>query len=58
MYAEQQINTFRIVKELGLAVEMRLDYRMLGCDVIPANEIERTLRCIMVSIGKFIDLNF
>ncbi|GAB2255306.1 hypothetical protein Droror1_Dr00009084 [Drosera rotundifolia] len=27
MYAEQQINAFRLVKELGLAVEIKMDYR-------------------------------
>lgn len=46
MYAEQQINAFRMMKELGLAVEMRLDCRMVGCDV-PSNETERTLSCIL-----------
>ncbi|GAB2279526.1 hypothetical protein Dimus_014166 [Dionaea muscipula] len=27
MYAEQQMNAFRLVRELGLAVEIRMDYR-------------------------------
>ncbi|KAF8408580.1 hypothetical protein HHK36_004643 [Tetracentron sinense] len=46
IYAEQQLNAFEMVKELGLAVEMRLDYRS-GGDLVTAEEVERGVRCVM-----------
>ncbi|XP_057464851.1 UDP-glycosyltransferase 71K1-like [Actinidia eriantha] len=54
IYAEQQINAFEIVRELGLGVELRLDYsanpfgnaRDSG-DLVTAAEIERAVRCVM-----------
>ncbi|KAF8408583.1 hypothetical protein HHK36_004646 [Tetracentron sinense] len=46
IYAEQQLNAFEMVKELGLAVEMRLDYRS-GADLVTAEEVERGVRCVM-----------
>ncbi|XP_024926694.1 UDP-glycosyltransferase 71K1-like [Ziziphus jujuba] len=45
IYAEQQMNAFRMVKEFGLAVEMKLDYR-LG-DLVMADEIEIAVRRLM-----------
>lgn len=47
MYAEQQLNAFMMVKELKLAVEMKLDYRVLVDELVSANEIERAIRCVM-----------
>uniref|UniRef100_A0A2N9GHA1 Uncharacterized protein n=1 Tax=Fagus sylvatica TaxID=28930 RepID=A0A2N9GHA1_FAGSY len=49
IYAEQQLNAFRMVRELGLAVEMRLDYRK-GADLVLADEIERAVRGVMDGI--------
>ncbi|KAJ7964161.1 Glycosyltransferase [Quillaja saponaria] len=46
MYAEQQLNAFMMVKELGLAVELRLDYRM-GVDLVMAEEIEKAVKQLM-----------
>lgn len=46
IYAEQQMNAFQMVAELGLAVEIRLDYRE-GSALVPAEELERGLRCLM-----------
>ena len=46
IYAEQQLNAFRMVRELGLAVEMRLDYRN-GGDLVLADDIERAVRGVM-----------
>ncbi|XP_028796771.1 UDP-glycosyltransferase 71K2-like [Neltuma alba] len=40
IYAEQQLNAFRMVREFGLAVELILDYRSDG-DLVLADEIER-----------------
>ncbi|KAL0845054.1 hypothetical protein Bca101_018300 [Brassica carinata] len=47
MYAEQQLNAFMMVKELKLAVEMKLDYRVLVDELVSANEIETAIRCMM-----------
>ncbi|KAL3753176.1 hypothetical protein ACJRO7_000559 [Eucalyptus globulus] len=50
-YAEQQFNAFQLVLELGLAVEIKMDYRrdlVKGSDgVVKANEIERGIRKLM-----------
>ena len=46
LYAEQHLNAFEMVKELGLGVEIRSDFRD-GRDVVPAEEIERALRSLM-----------
>ncbi|KDO77236.1 hypothetical protein CISIN_1g039408mg [Citrus sinensis] len=48
LYAEQQMNAFELVKELRLAVEIRLDYRDgRGSDLVSAEEIEWGLRRLM-----------
>ncbi|XP_054798476.1 UDP-glycosyltransferase 71K2-like [Prosopis cineraria] len=46
IYAEQQLNAFRMVREFGLAVELRLDYRTDG-DLVLADEIERGIAQLM-----------
>ncbi|XVE59396.1 hypothetical protein DITRI_Ditri05aG0043300 [Diplodiscus trichospermus] len=46
MYAEQQLNAFKMVKELGLAVEMKLDYRRTSA-IVMADEIEKAVRLVM-----------
>ncbi|KAG6631265.1 hypothetical protein CIPAW_13G079100 [Carya illinoinensis] len=48
LYAEQQFNAFWMVRELGLAVEMKLDYR-IGADLVMSDEIERGIRRVMDS---------
>lgn len=52
MYAEQQLNAFTLVKELGLAVEIRMDYRKdlrarQGNFVVKAEEIEDGVKRLM-----------
>ncbi|KAI9195718.1 hypothetical protein LWI28_017424 [Acer negundo] len=47
LYAEQQLNAFRMVKELGLAVELRLDSKSDNGDLVTAAEISRAVRCVM-----------
>ncbi|KAG4207176.1 hypothetical protein ERO13_A03G050650v2, partial [Gossypium hirsutum] len=47
LYAEQQLNAFKMVKELGLAVEMRLNYRKDSNKVVMADEIEKTVGMVM-----------
>ncbi|XP_057433176.1 UDP-glycosyltransferase 43-like [Lotus japonicus] len=46
VYAEQQMNAFEMVKELGLSVEIRLDYRA-GGDLVRAEEVEKGVRLLM-----------
>ncbi|KAF8025436.1 hypothetical protein BT93_F2310 [Corymbia citriodora subsp. variegata] len=46
IYAEQQMNAFQMVADLGLAGEIRLDYRE-GSALVSAEELERGLRCLM-----------
>ncbi|XP_057972302.1 anthocyanidin 3-O-glucosyltransferase 2-like [Malania oleifera] len=46
MYAEQQLNAFVIARELGLGVEIKIDYKDNG-DLVNANEIERGIRGVM-----------
>ncbi|GAB4839303.1 hypothetical protein Ancab_028830 [Ancistrocladus abbreviatus] len=47
MYAEQQTNAFELVRELGLAVELRLDYRLGSEDAVVADEIESAIRRLL-----------
>ncbi|KAJ0088206.1 hypothetical protein Patl1_33076 [Pistacia atlantica] len=49
MYAEQQINAFQMVRELGLGVELRLHYRIINGEVVVADEIARAIKCVMES---------
>ncbi|KAK2989643.1 hypothetical protein RJ640_019362 [Escallonia rubra] len=51
VYAEQQMNAFELVRELGLAAEIRLDYRQ-GSDLVLAEEIERGVRGLMEGDGE------
>ncbi|KAI5440931.1 UDP-glycosyltransferase 43 [Lathyrus oleraceus] len=46
VYAEQQMNAFEMVRELGLAVEIRLDYRV-GSDLVRAEEVENGVSKLM-----------
>ncbi|KAJ6895626.1 UDP-glycosyltransferase 71K1-like [Populus alba x Populus x berolinensis] len=48
IYAEQQLNAFTMVKELGLSVELKLDYRV-GGDLVTADEIAKSVICVMQS---------
>ncbi|KAK6919798.1 UDP-glucuronosyl/UDP-glucosyltransferase [Dillenia turbinata] len=54
LYAEQRMNAFVLVKELGLAVEIRLDYSMSDArgnsDLVKAEEIQN-------AIGKLMDVD-
>ncbi|KAJ9558552.1 hypothetical protein OSB04_013166 [Centaurea solstitialis] len=53
MYAEQQLNAFELVVELGLAVEIKLDYKkdvfnpVDDTIIVTAEEIERGIRQVM-----------
>lgn len=56
MYAEQQINAFEMVVELGLAVEIKMDYRNDREDhevgIVAAEDIERGIREMMKIDGS------
>ncbi|KAL4578176.1 hypothetical protein LXL04_014295 [Taraxacum kok-saghyz] len=47
LYGEQQMNAFEMVRELGLGVEIRLDSRDKGGDLVLAGEVERGVRELM-----------
>ncbi|ONI17876.1 hypothetical protein PRUPE_3G184700 [Prunus persica] len=47
VYAEQQLNAFELVRELGLAVAIKMDYRRDTQVVVSAEEIERGIREVM-----------
>ncbi|XP_030442359.2 anthocyanidin 3-O-glucosyltransferase 2-like [Syzygium oleosum] len=55
LYAEQQFNAFELVVELGLAVEIKMDYRrdfrMESDFVVTAEEIEGGIRKLMEDVG-------
>ncbi|PON36936.1 UDP-glucuronosyl/UDP-glucosyltransferase [Parasponia andersonii] len=46
IYAEQHMNAFQMVKELGLSVEIRLDY-WDGTDLVSAEEVETGIKTLM-----------
>ncbi|GAV69237.1 UDPGT domain-containing protein [Cephalotus follicularis] len=46
LHSEQQLNAFQLVKELGLGVEIRLDYRE-GSDLVSAEELQRSIKQLM-----------
>ncbi|MBA0690652.1 hypothetical protein Goari_008314 [Gossypium aridum] len=46
IYAEQQLNAY-MMKEVGLAVELRWDYRGGTSDIVKAEEIEEGVRQVM-----------
>ncbi|CAL1385912.1 unnamed protein product [Linum trigynum] len=49
MYAEQQLNAFQLVVELGLATEIKISNRMTGDDkdIVSATEVEKGIRRLM-----------
>ncbi|KAK6784641.1 hypothetical protein RDI58_018096 [Solanum bulbocastanum] len=50
LYAEQHINVFQLVRDLEVAIELTLNYRMHDsdhCEIMKAEEIEKVIRCIM-----------
>ncbi|XVF71140.1 hypothetical protein PTKIN_Ptkin12aG0012100 [Pterospermum kingtungense] len=52
LYAEQQLNAFELVMDLGLAMEIKMDYRRdnLGSDeveIVSAQKIKRGIKCLM-----------
>uniref|UniRef100_A0A1J3CGX7 Glycosyltransferase n=1 Tax=Noccaea caerulescens TaxID=107243 RepID=A0A1J3CGX7_NOCCA len=53
IYAEQQFNAFQMVEELGLAAEIRKDYRRGAgeTEMVTAEEIERGIKGVMEQDG-------
>ncbi|ESQ36174.1 hypothetical protein EUTSA_v10007440mg [Eutrema salsugineum] len=47
MYAEQQLNAFTLVKELELAVDLRMDYVSGRGGLVACDEIARAVRSLM-----------
>lgn len=51
IYAEQHLNAFQMVKELGLSVEITLDYKD-GVTLVSAEDVERGVRKLMEGDGE------
>ncbi|TMW83836.1 hypothetical protein EJD97_000630 [Solanum chilense] len=52
LYAEQHINAFQLVRDLEVAVELTMNYRMRDSDhseIVKAEEMEKAIRLIMDS---------
>lgn len=47
MFAEQQTNAFQLVKELEIAVEIKMDYRKNAPVLVPADKIHNGIRELM-----------
>ncbi|KAI4305548.1 hypothetical protein L6164_028908 [Bauhinia variegata] len=47
LYAEQQINAFQMVKDLGLAFEFKFDTRRYSDDIVKADEITKAVKYLM-----------
>ncbi|XVF71129.1 hypothetical protein PTKIN_Ptkin12aG0011000 [Pterospermum kingtungense] len=52
IYAKQQLNAFELVMKLGLAMEIKMDYRKNNFDggeveIVKAKKIERGILCLM-----------
>ncbi|KAE8690107.1 UDP-glucose flavonoid 3-O-glucosyltransferase 6 [Hibiscus syriacus] len=49
LYSEQQLNALTLVRESGLAVELKMDYKIDdgGVEIIKAKEIERGIKLLM-----------
>ena len=48
MFVEQQLNAFRLVKELEIGIEIKLDYNIdTNNDIISAQEIESKITNLM-----------
>ena len=47
LYAELQLNAFQLVKDLGLAVEIKMDYHKDSDSIVSAQEIEVGLKNLM-----------
>ncbi|KAL3498398.1 hypothetical protein ACH5RR_041130 [Cinchona calisaya] len=52
MFAEQQINAFQMVVELGIAVEIKMDYRNDAKIIVTADEIENGIKRLMMDENK------
>uniref|UniRef100_A0A7N0VMK5 UDP-glycosyltransferases domain-containing protein n=1 Tax=Kalanchoe fedtschenkoi TaxID=63787 RepID=A0A7N0VMK5_KALFE len=50
LYAEQQVNAFQMVKDLELAVELKMDYRHGQEALVSAAEVENAVKLLM-SVG-------
>ncbi|KAI4353011.1 hypothetical protein L6164_001990 [Bauhinia variegata] len=47
MAEEQRLNAFQMVKELGLAFELKLDFRRGSDDIVKGDEIAKAVKCLI-----------
>ncbi|XP_031252422.1 UDP-glycosyltransferase 71K1-like [Pistacia vera] len=51
-YAEQQLKAFQMVKDLGMGLELKLDYKSTGGEVVSGDEIAEAIKCVMHGAKK------
>ncbi|XP_051125654.1 anthocyanidin 3-O-glucosyltransferase 2-like [Andrographis paniculata] len=57
LYAEQQLNAFELVRTLGMAEEIKIDYKLdvtrqePAPEIVPAGDIEAAIRRVMAAEG-------
>ncbi|XP_061955284.1 anthocyanidin 3-O-glucosyltransferase 2-like [Populus nigra] len=47
LYGEQQINAFQLVKDAGVAIEMKMDYRKDGGEVVKADQVAKAVKDVI-----------
>ncbi|KAI4305545.1 hypothetical protein L6164_028906 [Bauhinia variegata] len=47
LYAEQTLNALKMVKELGLAFELKLDSKIFSDEIVKGDEIAKAVKCLM-----------
>uniref|UniRef100_A0A7N0TYK4 Glycosyltransferase n=1 Tax=Kalanchoe fedtschenkoi TaxID=63787 RepID=A0A7N0TYK4_KALFE len=56
LYAEQQVNAFQMVKDLELAVELKMDYRHGQEALVSAAEVENAVKLLMSVDGHGLEM--
>uniref|UniRef100_A0A7N0TYS8 Glycosyltransferase n=1 Tax=Kalanchoe fedtschenkoi TaxID=63787 RepID=A0A7N0TYS8_KALFE len=56
LYAEQQVNAFQMVKDLELAVELKMDYRRHQQALLSAVEVENAVKLLMSVDGHGLEM--
>ncbi|GFP98205.1 anthocyanidin 3-o-glucosyltransferase 2 [Phtheirospermum japonicum] len=51
LFGEQQANAFQLVKDLGVAVEINMEYKSSASMIVRANEIENGIRRLMEPVS-------
>nr|QXO36869.1 UGT71L3 [Salix purpurea] len=52
LYGEQQINAFQLVKDAGVAIEIKMDYRKDGGEVVMADKVAKAVTDVIEGGGE------